>query len=301
MSIVANDLMKVAARLSVNRNQEHQPFMGMLLPTSRIVDFPCSSLAVPCMLAGPSQHPRFYPSSKIDELRLSRWMSQPVAFKNDDVNHVPKVILERWVSTFRDIVEQRRFRLVQNSRRFVDSSQDQFLAADSRIATLEVLSNPSIFKFSEGVTTCRPLPPSRKTVEHENTCNGTVKLAIVFSLKITVTIMKMQKVIIVINAPGTLEGTLTHGNIDRLDHADLHLDTDALCKAMRERTTYLVERADAIASKYQRRAPKTVESPSLVVKTTKCTGAASVALLPPEEGESHLCNLKPSVRSARCA
>ena len=297
MSIPATLLMRVAARLSMNQTEEHQLFTGAKLPVACIVEFPCTRLAVPRMLAGTSQNPQFYPTSKIDELKLSRWMSQPDVIEHE-LDQVRKVILGRWVATFIDIVQQRQDRLVQNSRRFVKSSQDQIPIAESRIATLEVLSKPSIFKFSKGLTNCRPLR-TRTAIEHDNF--GKLAMAVVFSLQVDVTIMDAQTVTIVIAVPGTLEGSILHDNLCRLDLAGLRLDTDALCNTMKDRATDLVKRADALASRYQARISKTDKPPALVVKTSKRTEAASVALLQPDDVGARLYNLKPAVRSARCA
>lgn len=295
MSNQINDLMRVASRLSVNRTGEHQPHAG-------VPDFPCSSLAVPCLMAGTSQkHQRFYPTSKIDELRLTQWMSQPVVFEHFDLDHrVSNVIMNKWVSNFIDIVQQRRIRLVKNSRRFLASSQDACFPTDSRMAVLKALSKSSVFKFSEGVTNCRPSSRTRMPVPHDNDGSGLLALPITFSLKITVTIMDTQTVNIIVTAPGTLEGTIMRDQPNSLDRVNLRVDTTSLWKTMQDRATDLVERADAIACADQERPTKTVKSPTLVAKAPKHRRAASVTLLPSDAPASHQ-DLKPAVRSARCA
>ena len=290
-----NDLIMVASRLSVNRNEEHQLH-------ACVADFPCSSLAVPCLLAGTSDvHQRFYPTCKIDELRLSQWMSQPVILNNFDLDHhVPKLILNSWVSNFIDIVQQRRIRLVKNSRRFLASSQDPDVSTDSRMATLKVLSKSSVFKFSEAVTRCRPSSRKRMPVSRDNNGSGLLALPITFSLKITVTIMGTQTINTIITVPGTLEGTFVQNQPNLLGHVDLCIDTCSLCKAMKDRATDLVERADAIACADHRRRTKTTKLPEFVVIASKYPRAASVSLVPSDATEAQH-DLKPAVRSARCA
>ena len=273
-------LKSFAFRLSsIKVSGDEEPRDASLAPLlSGSLDSCSSTLAIPCLWLErpPEEHSSFSPNSAFDDLRVLYWMSQPVVVKKCNVGRVPWVLLNSFTSSFIAIVQQRRRRVVRNSKEFLLSNNSPGRNRTIRLATLEALSKPSIFKISAVITRCRTLSSSRGHIIQEGTSMSgrQVQLPLNFSVEVNLIILNQQKVNIVISTSGTIRGMFVPGQPNRLEDVELQLDTVALYKSMKQRAVDLIELADSVA-KRQQVAGRSAKRLAQVTRSEQCASDTS--------------------------
>jgi hypothetical protein len=269
MLTTAQTLEKMVSQLGSIRvaDDEVNPALHHVLspPATSLRSLSCGSLAFPCLLL--SEPPlyrtncrRFNTTSIMADLLVSREMSQSITFKSYDVDRVPQLILNNCVSTFITIIQRRRQSVVQNSVNFLGSDTDPGWNNSARLATLKVLSTPTIFKLVSATTESRLLARNRGVTQESTGFRGTserqVTLPIIFSLKVTMIVLNKKQVNVIVKAKGIIKvGFVPNETINAEQHVEFELDTPALYKSMKDKAVALVELADSISDRQHHFAP----------------------------------------------
>lgn len=244
-------------------DDEVNPSLYILSPGTSL-SFSCGSLSFPCLLLSepPLRHTkfrRFNTTNAMADIQASKELSRSDTFKHSDIDRVPQLILNNWVSTFMIVLQRRRQCVVQNSVNFLGSDTDTGWNNSSRRATLKVLSKSSIFKLVYVTTESKIVGWNRAALQQitdlRETAELQVTLPVIFSLKLIVTVLNKQQVNVMIKAKGIIKARFLHNEADRFQHMEFHLDTAALYKSMKDKSSALVELADTIADMQNHVAP----------------------------------------------
>lgn len=244
-------------------DDEVNPSLYVVSPGTSLC-FSCESLSFPCLRL--SELPlrrtkcrRFNTTNVMADLQVSQELSRPNTFTRYDIDRVPQLILNNWVSTFMSVLQRKRQCLVQNSVNFLASDTDAGWNNSSRLATLKLLSTPSIFKIVSATTEAKLVglnqPAIQESTGLRETAEPQVVLPVIFSLKLTMTVLNKQQVNVVIKVNGKMKASFLQDETDRFDHVEFQLDTATLYRSMKVKSSALVELADTLANRPYHVAP----------------------------------------------